>query len=249
MANKQDERVRWDAQRKCYVARLIYRDEHGNKKEIRRQVENVTEGRKLLKKLERQIELQGPAVVEGEKLLFSELARTYKKEHLIEPVYEDSVRIAGLRSYKDMRRKLDTLVQHFGSRRVASITHGDILRYKLKRLRDPNKRDARGGIESKVKIATVNRELALLRAVLNFAKRRSWIGRNPFELGDSLVSIAAERKRDRTLTREEEARLLVALETPYRRHLRPIVIAALDTGLRKGDRWSCFLPFRRSLRV
>src|SRR5262249_13288492 len=142
----------------------------------------------------------------------SKLADTYENEKLIEPVYQDGVRVAGLRSYRDMRRKLKTLIAHFGTRRVTTITHSDILRYKLKRLRDPNKRDAqrKGGIEAEsspeiatVKIATVNRELALLRGVLNFARRKGWIIRNPFELGEPLISMASERKRDRVLTRDE----------------------------------------------
>src|SRR5262249_16725352 len=131
------------------------------------------------------------------------------------------------------RRRLKTLTAHFGAKRVVTITHGDVLKYKLKRLRDPNKRDKQQGIDSKLKLATVNRELQLLRAVLNFARRRGWLVRNPFELGEPIISMASERKRDRILTREEEARLLAACETKARAHVRPILIAALDTGLRK----------------
>jgi integrase len=109
------------------------------------------------------------------------------------------------------------------------------LKFKLKRLRDPNKRDARQGIDGKLKLAAVNRELQLLRGVLNFARRKGWIVRNPFELGEPLISMASERKRDRILTREEEAKLLAACETKSRANIRPILIAALDTGLRKGE--------------
>jgi integrase len=235
MANKQDERVRWDKRRRCYVARLVYRDELGNKKEIRRQVDTLTEGRELLKKMEREIEQHGPKIIDGQKLLFSELADKYEEEKLFEPEYEDGVRVAGLRSWQSLKRRLKILVEHFGARRVVTITHGDILKYKLKRLRDRNKRDAKLGIESNPKLATVQRELQLMRAVLNYAKRQGWITRNPFELGEPLISMAAERKRDRILTREEEAKLLEAFNTPYRKHAIPLVIAALDTGLRKGE--------------
>src|SRR5262249_16957896 len=52
---------------------------------------------------------------------------------------------------------------------------------------------------------------------------------------EPLISMASERKRDRVLMREEEAKLLAACETPTRKHLRPILVAALDTGLRKGE--------------
>jgi integrase len=235
MANKQDPRVRWDQRRGCYVARLVYRDELGNKREIRRQVDTITEGRELLRKMEREIGQHGPRIIDGAKLLFSELADLYEKEKLVEPVYEDNIRVAGLRSYKSLKRRLKTLVAHFGARRVATIRHGDILKFKLKRLRDKNKRDAQLGVESTPKLATVQRELQLMRNVLNYAKRQGWLVINPFEQGESLISMAAERQRDRILTREEEKKLLDAFNTPYRKHAIPLVIAAIDTGLRKGE--------------
>jgi len=77
--------------------------------------------------------------------------------------------------------------------------------------------------------------------MLNVAYRESWILRNPFNTGDSLISKADERKRERIITREEEARLLAAC-TDKRAHLKPIIICALDTGMRSGEifklRWS-----------
>jgi integrase len=53
--------------------------------------------------------------------------------------------------------------------------------------------------------------------------------------GDSLISVADERKRERIITRDEELRLLSACDDRWRRHLRPIVICALDTGMRRGE--------------
>ncbi|MGH9755246.1 MAG: integrase [Blastocatellia bacterium] len=236
----------YDKKRKTWTARLTYKDELGRTRNVKRQVGNKTEGNLLLKKLLREIEQHGSSIIDGDKLTFARLADIYKDEKLIEPVYEEDdgvrVRVAGLRSYKGERRRLRNLTDHFGARRVVTITHGDILKFKLKRLRDPNKRNAQQGIDSNLKIATVNRELQLMRAVLNFARRKGWIVRNPFELGEPLISMSSERKRDRILTREEEARLLAACETRSRAHVRPILIAALDTGLRKGEllklKWS-----------
>ncbi len=232
--------VYYDKKRKTWTARLKYKDELGRTRNIRRQVGNKTEGNILLKKLLRDLDQHGSTIIDGDKLTFAKLADIYETEKLIEPVYEEDedggrVRVAGLRSYQGQKRRLKTLVVHFGARRAVAITHGDILKYKLKRLRDPNKRDAQKGIDSKLKIATVNRELQLLRAVLNFAMRKGWLVRNPFELGEPLISMASERKRTRILTREDEAKLLASCETKGRAHIRPILIAALDTGLRKGE--------------
>src|SRR5207244_376288 len=44
-----------------------------------------------------------------------------------------------------------------------------------------------------------------------------------------------ERERERILTKEEEARLLAACGCDREKRLRPLVIAALDTGCRCGE--------------
>ncbi len=91
-------------------------------------------------------------------------------------------------------------------------------------------------------MAAVNRELEKMRRLLNIAGREGWILRNPMRSGDPLISVADERKRERILTRDEELRLLAACENRYQKHLRPILICALDTGMRRGEifglKWS-----------
>lgn len=67
------------------------------------------------------------------------------------------------------------------------------------------------------------------------AVRESWINKNPFACGDSLISLALERKCERILSLEEERRLLAACEHPQQAHLRPVIICALDTGMRQGE--------------
>ena len=74
-----------------------------------------------------------------------------------------------------------------------------------------------------------------MRRLLNIAEREGWILRNPMRSGDPLISIADERKRKRILTRDKELRLLAACENRYQKHLRPILICALDTGMRRGE--------------
>jgi integrase len=83
-------------------------------------------------------------------------------------------------------------------------------------------------------ITAVNRELELLRTIFSFAEHNDWVAKSPFKKGASLISKASERQRDRVLTLDEEARLLAAC-SGRRAHLRPLVITALDTGMRRGE--------------
>jgi integrase len=124
---------------------------------------------------------------------------------------------------------LNVLRDYFGSCRLRSITHGDVRQFRAVRLAKVTR------TKPQRTIASVNRELSMLRRMLNVAQREGWILRNPFTAGDSLISLADENKRERILTREEEIKLLGACETPQRLHLKPILICALDTGMRQGE--------------
>ena len=84
------------------------------------------------------------------------------------------------------------------------------------------------------KIASVNRELELLRAMLNYAVQNEWLIKNPFALTKGIISKAAEVQRDRVLSNEEEQRLLDVC-VGRKAHLRPLLICALDTAMRRGE--------------
>src|SRR5262249_52706051 len=118
-----------------------------------------------------------------------------------------------------------TLKEHFGKTKLANITYRQIEQFKHARLATPTQ------YRRQRAIASVNRELALLRRMLNCAVRDSLITRNPFNAGDPLISTAHETKRERVISRDEEQRLLAACNP----QVRPIVVAALDTGMRQGE--------------
>lgn len=115
---------------------------------------------------------------------------------------------------------------HFGAKLVRSITQSELEKFKLTRLKTKT-------IHGKERsIADVNRTLALMRQILNFAVQNKWLKESPF--GANLISTANENKRKRILTADEEKRLLTAC-TGEREHLRPILILGIDTAMRKGE--------------
>lgn len=216
-------------------ARVSYKDETGRQRVIQRKVASRTEGKALLKQLLREVEEDGARVFDGARLTFGKLAEIYTEHKLQPPEYKGETRVSGIRSWKHQLVVLKPLVERFGKTRIRSITHADIEKYKTRRLQTKTRRG------NDRDIASVNRELSLLRAILNYAKRQGWLSRNPFGMGESIISSADETRRERILTREEEARLLsVCVER--RAHLRPLLVCALDTGMRRGEllklRWS-----------
>jgi integrase len=122
---------------------------------------------------------------------------------------------------------MKALSSFFGGKRLVEINPFVIERYKQMR-------------KEKVKVATVNRELACLRHMFTMAVKWGKAQKNPV----SEVKMFKEPKgRERILSEEEETRLLEAVRlTTKSEHLEPIIITALNTGMRKGEilslKWS-----------
>lgn len=213
--------------------RLPYKDDLGKQRLIQRKVENKTEGQKFLKKLLNEIEQHGSNIIDGDRMTFEHLADHFEKRKVFAPVYKNETKVAGMRSYKSVKSRLKTLIEYFGSRHIKIINHADLEKFRMQRLQTIiGEKHRNQGRE--LTVTTVNREMQLLRSILNYARRQGWIARNPFELGDSLISAAEERRRTRILTRAEEGRLL-EMCVKERAHLRPMVIVAVDTGMRRGE--------------
>ena len=77
-----------------------------------------------------------------------------------------------------------------------------------------------------VQSATVNRYLARISAVLNYAHERGWIASVP-----RVTKLEERKKRVRFLTQPEARRLLSRLPS----HVAPIVEFSLTTGLRQAN--------------
>src|SRR5262249_35160164 len=178
----------------------------------------------LADQLAGQLQAGGEIAFDAEKLTFEQLAEQFKEKKLTAPVYAGSTRVAGMRSWKKRRIDLKPLVAFFGKRLIQKINYEDLISYRKERF---ELRTQRGAARS---VSSVNRELSLLRSIFNYARRCGYLTRSPFEMGEGLISLADETKRDRILTPEEEKRLLDQC-VGRRAHLRAIIIAAADTPL------------------
>ncbi|MCZ8105786.1 MAG: site-specific integrase [Burkholderiales bacterium] len=106
-------------------------------------------------------------------------------------------------------------------RTLALLTTSDVAQYREARLRT-------------VAAATVTRELNLLSHVVDTATR-DWgiyVPRNPCKL---VRRPSAPRGRDRRLLPGEEERLLAAVDHGRSIYLRPLIVLAIETGMRRGE--------------
>ncbi len=241
-------------------ARIQYLDEAtGKRKERLRRAPNRTKAREYIKQMRSELEQGGQTALESDKLNFKQIAEKYQKIKLIKPVFQNGIKVAGLRSYNRQLSFIKPLVEFFGTKPIRNIKPSDLEAYKAQRLNtqvviekkvkkaNPKKERIKF-IWEKVKvsssrsIASVNRELSLLRQIFAFAEAEDFILRNPFARAKKIISTAAEVCRDRVLIFDEEKMLLAACENENRKHIKPIIITALDTSMRKGEllklRWS-----------
>lgn len=249
-------------------ARIVRVDGNGIPHQYTRRANDKSHARRLKKELEDEHASNGERGLDGARMAFRELAALYKTSRLIPAVYHgegDAQRkVGGLRSVIAPQGFLETLTAHFGAKLIRNLTHYDIEQFKLNRLSEPTRKDVarherelkknpKAVLRSTRTIASVNRELELMRAVMRFAKRQRWISLSPFEEGTPLISKADETRRERILSHDEERRLLEACgprtlrytwrgkqitaqdDGERRAHLRAIVIAALDTAMRRGE--------------
>ncbi len=117
---------------------------------------------------------------------------------------------------------LKLLLPVFGRMKLREITAGAVQRYIDRR------RLQTGRTGKPIRASTVCSEVFTLSAIFREAVRRELVQFNP-------VSRVKKPKEDNTIVRyltpDEEERLFAALAP----HLKPIVIGALNTGMRKGE--------------
>lgn len=234
-------------------ARFQYRLESGEYRTKYRRITDKRTARNVVEKMRRELDERGEEGLNAEKMTFNQLADEYTKVELVEAIYRNGIKVRGRRSLQPVRSALKLLRNHFGERPIAKIKVGDVKAFKNERIMTPVEKEikvrhritnpttgrkkwliVKETRSSPRKMASVNRELALLRAVLNFAVANEWLLVSPFGRIRGIISPATEVERDRVLSFDEEERLL-AVCVDDRAHIRPILICALDTAMRRGE--------------
>jgi integrase len=228
-------RTKWDRSKgkklskKIWVARCIYLDENGKRREKTKEARTEAEAKDFQREFEAQFKRSGGRELEAARMTFNELADYYEKHFAKAAEYIGDRKVAGLRSVAAVKTYLSVLREHFGHRKLKTITYGHLRDFRALRLKTPT---VHGKQRS---IGAVNRELACLRRMLNVAQSEGWIPKNPFGNGAALIHTADESKRQRILSVAEEKRLLAAAEAGEGLFLKEIIICALDTGMRLGE--------------
>lgn len=198
-----------------YWARVRYVDESGKTREESARAESLSDAIAKSNELVRKHEKDN--VAPPSPITFNNFAASFIPH------------IEGLKSYRSALGFLNTLRGYFGNKQLKSITYKDIQGYIKKR---------RGSISARtgkrLKTASINREVALLSRMFKEAIEQRLVNKNPFKEGEPLIKPEAETRRTRTLSTDEEERLLAAC-TGRRAHIRPVILAALDTGATKSQ--------------
>lgn len=124
---------------------------------------------------------------------------------------------------------LNLLKDFWGNVKLSDISPFSIEKYRIKRKNDGKKP------------ATINREVGNLRRMFNIAVQNGWAIENP-ALSKSVKPLKVDNTIVRFLTKEEEYNLLNTCEQTFS-YLKPIIICALHTGMRRGEilglTWDC----------
>src|SRR2546421_10088983 len=210
----------------AWFARTTITDANGKRRYIKKRAKDKQDAKRMLKIILQELEAEGSKAVDFARLTFNDLADLYEADYCKPATYVEGKKVSGLRDVYRAKYCLARFRKFFGRQRLREITYRDVQSYYLMRL------DSKTHFNRPPNVATMNRELGVLRRVFNIGVREGWLLKNPFSSGEPLISPASERRRERILTLEEERRLLEACE---RRDVRALFICLLDTGARLSE--------------
>jgi integrase len=143
-------------------------------------------------------------------------------------------------------------LQHFGEKKLSQITRRDLFKFRDALKATPKQRGGR-----KVTDSNVNRALAGLRRLFNFAVSREYMEDTPFPKTSKSGLFYPDQKGLRNFFTEEQMENIVDASPEW---LKPMILTAYYTGLRQGEllgsKWEwidlkegiIYLPFTKTLK-
>ena len=181
---------------------------------------------------------------------FRDLDKFYRDKYVHPAKFVGGQKVSGFRQkLVAVNHYLDAAKHFFGDMPIDEISFADLQRYKEML---ENKPVLRNGKPNRRSVADVNHFLKKLRRIFNVAVEQDWLEKNPFNRGSKLIMVSLEVERTKILTSNEEERLLQTC-VGKRKHVRPIIIFAIETALRRSElqklQWFDVDLSRRQLRV
>lgn len=205
-------------------ARVGYYDENGKWKYKYEKAVDEEDATEKAKKIIKNYRKRGTAFIDGSNLTFEDFADWYKETYVVEPNYEQGQQVAGLRTHRNVKSQVERLKLEFGKKKINRIDADRLQQFKNKRKN-----------LDKVKTATINRDLELLRAMFNKAVKQGWLEESPFARAENLIRKSLEARRKVTTNAEEENLVLEAAKRSENKYLYPLVLALRDTGARPSE--------------
>lgn len=205
-------------------ARVGYYDENGQWKYKYEKADSDEDAAAKAVKIIKDFKRRGTAFIDGANLTFERFADWYKTNYVVEPSYEQGQQVSGLRTYRNVKSQIERLKLEFGKKKIARIDDTILHQFKNKRKNI-----------DKVKTATVNRDLELLRAMFNKAVKQGWLEESPFLRAENLIRKSLEARRKVTTSAAEEKLVLEFAKASENKYLYPLVLALRDTGARPSE--------------
>lgn len=138
-------------------------------------------------------------------------------------------------SWRGCVSRAEKLRDYFGNKKLSDISPILIEKYRMERKRTPKVNGA------PLSNTTINREIEIVRKMFSIAIDNSWIDDNPCS-SRKVKKLRQDNKKENFLQPDEEERLIAQCIGEFE-YMRPIIIMALNTGMRKGEllslKWNC----------